>query len=44
MRTKRHVKKRKTRGGFGKRLIDLKDLTAVKDLTQHTEECTHGNG
>lgn len=44
MRTKRHYKKRKTRGGFGKRLIDLKDLTPVKDLTQHTEECTSESG
>ncbi len=44
MRTKRHYKKRKTRGGFGKRLIDLKDLIPVKDLSQHAEECISESG
>jgi hypothetical protein len=44
MKTKRYSKKRKTRGGFGKRLIDLKDLTPIKDLTQQTDECNNRGG
>lgn len=44
MKTKRYYKKRKTRGGFGKRLMDVKDLTVIKDLTQQTEECNNRGG